>query len=81
MEVITFANPKGGVGKTTTALNLGVGLAQNTNSRVLLVDADSQGNLTTALGYKNADDLKVSLATVMYKLIFKQTIEPGEGIL
>ena len=63
-HVIAVTNQKGGVGKTTTTVNLGVGLARM-GKRVLLVDADPQGSLTVSLGVKNPDELPVSIATVM----------------
>ena len=67
-RVIAVSNQKGGVGKTVSCVNLGIGLAQE-GKKVLLIDADPQGSLTISLGYEEPDEMEYSLATLMMNIV------------
>ena len=79
-KITAICNQKGGVSKTVTAVNLGIGLARE-GKKVLLVDMDAQGSLTASLGYQRPDQMENTLATIWGRIILDEPVSPGEGIL
>ena len=79
-KVIAFANQKGGVTKSTSTENIGIGLAR-LGKKVLLIDADGQGSLTASLGFRNPDSMEVTLPTILERIIEDEEVNRNEGLL
>lgn len=79
-QVITIANQKGGVAKSTSAINLGIGLVRH-GKKVLIIDNDPQGSCTIALGYQEPDGMETTLAKIMERVLNEEEFDLTDGIL
>jgi len=79
-KVISISNQKGGTAKSTTAVNLGIGLARK-GKKVILLDCDPQGSMTISLGFSDPDSMEVTLATLMTRVVNEEELHVEDAIL
>ena len=79
-KVIAICNQKGGLSKTTTTANLGVGLVR-AGKKVLVIEADPQGNLSQSLGIENPDELEIALPNIMEQIMTGEDVDVKKGIV
>lgn len=79
-KVISISNQKGGTAKSTTAVNLGIGLARE-GKKVILLDCDPQGSMTISLGFSDPDAMEVTLATLMTRVVNEEELHVEDAIL
>ena len=78
MKILAFVNQKGGVAKTTSALNIGAALAIE-GKRVLLVDLDPQGSLSKCAGFRNIDEEPTTYEVIKGDVDINQAIKPKQA--
>ena len=79
-KVLAVANQKGGVGKTVTSVNLGIGLARE-GKKVMIIDSDPQGSLTISLGCNEPDSLDYTLANALINIINDEPVDVNKGLI
>ena len=79
-KVIGIVNQKGGVSKTTTTANLGIGLAMQ-GKKVCLLDLDPQASLTISLGWNQPDELPITIMDHLESVMNRELLDPSVGIL
>ncbi|HAV90069.1 MAG TPA: chromosome partitioning protein ParA [Eubacterium sp.] len=79
-KVISLVNQKGGVSKSTSAINIGIGLSKM-GKRILIIDNDPQGSATASLSISRPDELEITLKNILEKVIDDEEISDDEGVI
>ena len=79
-KVISLVNQKGGVSKSASAINIGIGLSKM-GKRILIIDNDPQGSATASLSISRPDELEITLKNILEKVIDDEEISDDEGVI